>query len=97
MIDKPQHKYERVKQGVFTFDNKMLSVHRPYWGKKRAVAFASFGFGNYVSILNHYFFYDYILQCCTLLTLLVASLLLCIGRVEAQNRQVIANSILRHQ
>jgi hypothetical protein len=32
--------YEGAKQSVRTCDNKKLSVQRPYWGRKRAVAFA---------------------------------------------------------
>ena len=40
LIHKPQHNYEWAKQSVCTCDNKKQSVHRPYWGRKRAVAFA---------------------------------------------------------
>ena len=41
VIHKPPHKYEWAKQSVCTHDNKMLSVHRPFWGQTRAVAFVS--------------------------------------------------------
>jgi hypothetical protein len=39
VIDKPQHKYECVKQSVFTHDNKMYKDHIGVL-KKWAVAFA---------------------------------------------------------